>query len=272
MYLTAILQIADSVGAYVLADISHISGLISSGVHNNPFDYVDVVMTTTHKTLRGPRAALIFFRRNFEDKINFSVFPSNQGGPHNSIIAAVATALKEAVSPEYREYAKQVIKNTQVLAAELVKNGQVLATGGTDNHLLLWDLRPLGLTGNKMEKICEKASISINKNSVVGDKSSMVPGGVRIGAAAMTSRGLIEKDFIKISEYLLAALYFAFEIQKENGPKIKDFEVALNNNPKVEVRTTVLVCISDLTFIFSRTLGAEDQGRGLREKIIKPRV
>lgn len=226
-----------------MADISHISGLISSGVHNNAFDYADVVMTTTHKTLRGPRAALIFFRRDvksedgssIEDKINFAVFPSNQGGPHNNTIAAVATALKQAASPEYCEYAKQIIKNMQALTGELKKRGQKLATDGTENHLALWDLRPLGLSGNKMEKICEQVSISLNKNSVVGDTSSLVPGGVRIGAPAMTSRGLMEDDFVKIADYLMRTLDLAIEIQGESGPKIKDFEKALIGNKKVKV-------------------------------------
>jgi glycine hydroxymethyltransferase len=142
-------------GAYLMADIAHISGLVAGKAAANPFKYADVVTTTTHKTLRGPRAGLIFFKKPFEDKINFAVFPSNQGGPHNNTIAGVAVALKQAATPEFKVYAKQIISNCQALAKTLSAKNYKIATGSTDNHLLLWDLRPLGLTGSKMEKVCD---------------------------------------------------------------------------------------------------------------------
>lgn len=142
-------------GAYLMADIAHISGLIAGKAAISPFKYADVVTTTTHKTLRGPRAGLIFCKKALEDQINFAVFPSNQGGPHNNTIAGVAVALKQAASPEFRDYAKQIILNAQTLAKTLRSKNYKIVTGSTDNHLLLWDLRPLGLTGSKMEKICD---------------------------------------------------------------------------------------------------------------------
>jgi glycine hydroxymethyltransferase len=161
-YLT-ILQIADRHGAYLMADIAHISGLVATQEQSNPFEYCDLVTTTTHKTLRGPRAGIIFFRRapkgqknsDLEEKVNFAVFPSNQGGPHNNTIAAIAVALKQVASPSFKEYSQQVRKNAKSVADALLSKGYKLVTDGTDNHLVLWDLRPIGLTGSKMEKICD---------------------------------------------------------------------------------------------------------------------
>ena len=138
-----------------MADIAHISGLIAGKAAANSFLYADVVTTTTHKTLRGPRAGLIFFKKSLEDRVNFAVFPSNQGGPHNNTISAVAVALKQVASIEFRDYAKQIIANARALAATLSAKNYKIVTGSTDNHLLLWDLRPLGLTGSKMEKVCD---------------------------------------------------------------------------------------------------------------------
>lgn len=138
-----------------MADIAHISGLIAGKAAANPFEFADVVTTTTHKTLRGPRAGLIFFKKDLQDKMNFAVFPSNQGGPHNNTIAAVAVALKQAATPEFKIYARQIIANAQALANTLSSKGYKVVTDGTDNHLMLWDLRPLGLTGSKMEKMCD---------------------------------------------------------------------------------------------------------------------
>jgi glycine hydroxymethyltransferase len=135
--------------------MAHFSGLVAGKAVANPFDYADIVTTTTHKTLRGPRAGLIFFKRPFQDAINFAVFPSNQGGPHNNTIAGIAVALKQAAEPEFQSYAQQVVKNAQALAAALMKHGYKVVTNGTENHLVLWDLRPLGLTGSKMEKMCD---------------------------------------------------------------------------------------------------------------------
>lgn len=168
-------EIADSAGAYLLADISHISGLIAAGFANNPFDFVDVVTSTTHKTLRGPRSGMIFFNKNrhpdLEEKMNFAVFPMLQGGPHNHQIGALATQLKEVQSPEFKEYIAQTLRNSKRLSDELIKRGNKILTGGTDNHLMLWDVRPWGLTGSKVEKICELVDITVNKNTIIGDKS-----------------------------------------------------------------------------------------------------
>merc|ERR1719387_3278612 len=177
-----------------MADIAHISGLVASGEQASPFEFCDVVTTTTHKSLRGPRAGMIFFRKgpknpeepdgpqyDYEDAINFSVFPSLQGGPHNHQIAGLATQLKEVATPEFKAYAKQVRANAQALAKFLIGKGYKLTTNGTENHLMLWDLRPLGLTGSKVEKVLEEMHITLNKNAVHGDVSAMSPGGVRIG-------------------------------------------------------------------------------------------
>mmetsp|Transcript_24377 Transcript_24377/g.40333 ORF Transcript_24377/g.40333 Transcript_24377/m.40333 type:complete len:458 (-) Transcript_24377:231-1604(-) len=226
-------KICDATGAYLMADIAHISGLVATGEATSPFEFCDVVTTTTHKSLRGPRAGMIFFRRGpkgdtgasyqFEEAINFAVFPALQGGPHNHQIAGLCTQLKEVATPEFKAYAKQVKANAAALANYMVGKGYKLATDGTENHLLLWDLRPLGLTGNKMEKVLEKVHITLNKNAVHGDVSAMAPGGVRIGAPAMTSRGLKEADFVKIGEFLTKGLELTLETQGKSGKKLVDF-------------------------------------------------
>eukprot|EP00039_Didymoeca_costata_P023740 m.8064 g.8064 ORF g.8064 m.8064 type:complete len:450 (+) comp3833_c0_seq1:78-1427(+) len=229
-------EIADSCGAFLLCDMAHISGLVATQEADSPFEYCDVVTTTTHKTLRGPRSGMIFSRideRGFPEKINFSVFPMLQGGPHEHQIAALATQLKEVMSPEFKTYIQQVKANSQALGDYLVSKGYKLATGGTENHLLLWDLRPVGITGSKMEKTCDACSITLNKNCVAGDRSALTPGGVRIGAPAMTTRGLKEEEFKKIGEFLHRAVEIAVGIQEKVGKKLKDFVVALEGNEDV---------------------------------------
>lgn len=220
-------EIAKANGSLLMADIAHISGLVASKVQNNPFEYCDIVTTTTHKTLRGPRAGMIFFKKtdaSVEGKINAAVFPACQGGPHNNTIAAIAVALKQVASPEFKEYAVQVIKNSQALAKKLFSYGYRLQTDGSENHLVLWDLRPLGLTGSKIEKICDLAHITLNKNAVSGDTSAMVPGGVRIGTSALTSRNMVAPDMEKVGEFLHRAVEIAAVLQKEAGNKLlKDF-------------------------------------------------
>merc|ERR1719156_448839 len=178
---------------------------------------------------------MIFFRKgpksdepgahlyDYEDAINFSVFPALQGGPHNHQIAGLATQLKEVCTPEFKAYIKQVKLNAAALGDFLVSKGQKLATNGTENHLMLWDLRPHGLSGNKVEKVLEKVHITLNKNAVHGDVSAMSPGGVRIGAPAMTTRGLKEADFVKIGEFLTEALAIATDVQATTGKKLVDF-------------------------------------------------
>lgn len=196
-----------------------------------------MVTTTTHKSLRGPRAGLIFFRkddRNFEGRINQSVFPALQGGPHEHQIAGVATQLKEVMSPEFVAYAKQVKANAQAIAKALMAKGYKMATGGTENHLVLWDLRPQGLTGSKMEKLCDAVNITLNKNAVVGDRSALTPGGVRIGAPALTSRGFKEADFEKVADFLDRALQIGLRLQQASGPKLVDFAKALETDAEVK--------------------------------------
>ncbi|BGP17902.1 hypothetical protein JCM10213_005357 [Rhodosporidiobolus nylandii] len=228
-------KIADLNGSYLMMDMAHISGLVAAQVQNDPFEHCDVVCTTTHKTLRGPRAGLIFFRKDkevdLEKRINDAVFPACQGGPHNNTIAAVAVALKQAASPEFKEYAKQVVDNTKKLAEELSAKGYKLQTDGSDNHLVLWDLRPLGLTGSKIEKICDMAHITLNKNSVPGDKSAATPGGVRIGSNALTSRSMKEAEMSVVADMLHRAVQIGLKAQSEaNSKLLKDFVAKLQGD------------------------------------------
>merc|ERR1711907_356675 len=190
-------EIADEVGAFLMADIAHISGLVATKNHPSPFEHCDIVTTTTHKSLRGPRAGMIFFKYtdkipDIKDRIDMAVFPALQGGPHNHQIGGLAAQLLEVNTPEFVEYSKQVVANANTLGEALKAKGHKLAADGTDNHLVLWDLRPHGLTGGKVEKVCEYASISLNRNTVAGDKSALAPGGCRIGAPSMTTRGCTE--------------------------------------------------------------------------------
>jgi glycine hydroxymethyltransferase len=200
-------EIADSCGAYLMVDMSHIAGLIAGGVHPSPFPYADIVTTTTHKTLRGPRAGLVFSRidsRELNKKIDKAVFPGIQGGPHLNQIAAVAVTLGEAMSPEFKIYARQIIKNTKALAGELKKKGWRIISGGTDNHLLLVDVFSSTdgkMGGKEASERLEKEGIIVNKNTIPFDSRSPVdPSGLRLGTAAETTRGKKEKDMVKIAE------------------------------------------------------------------------
>ncbi|GMH93532.1 hypothetical protein TrVE_jg13388 [Triparma verrucosa] len=221
--------IADSVGAYFLVDMAHLSGLVASAVVDSPFEFADVVTTTTHKSLRGPRSGMIFSRKEFSDEIDKAVFPGLQGGPHNNNIGALCVALKEADSEEFKTYAKQVIKNAKVLSERLMEKGMKLATGGTSNHLMLWDVRPLGLSGSKVEKVLERCSITLNKNSLHGDTSAVNPGGVRIGVCALTSRGMKEEEMGKVAEWLVRGSEIAAKVQNKTGKKLADFKVGLED-------------------------------------------
>ncbi|CAI2180048.1 12748_t:CDS:2 [Funneliformis geosporum] len=216
-------KIADQHGAYLMADIAHTSGLVAGKEVNNPFELCDVVTTTTHKTLRGPRAGMIFFRKknDLETRVNNAVFPSCQGGPHNNTISAIAVALKQAASPEFQQYAKQVCANAKALGEALISHGYKLVTGGTDTHLVLLDLRPVKLTGSKVEKICDMVNITINKNSIPGDVNMLAPGGVRLGTSALTSRSFKEQDFVKVAEYL------------HRSKMMKDFVLACQDNEDI---------------------------------------
>merc|ERR1719517_395511 len=232
-------EIADEVGALLMADIAHISGLVASGLHMRPFDHCDVVTTTTHKSLRGPRAGMIFFKYSdrfpdIKERIDMAVFPGLQGGPHNHQIGALAAQLLDVNTPEFKEYSKVVVSNSQALAKTLQDKGHKLASDGTDNHLVLWDLRPHGLTGSKLEKVCEEASISLNRNAVHGDASALSPGGVRIGTPAMTTRRCNAEDFKKIAHFLDRCCQIALQVQQEKGKKLKDFEAGLVENSSVK--------------------------------------
>jgi glycine hydroxymethyltransferase len=226
-------EIADAVGAYMLVDMAHISGLIAAEEQNNPFEYADIVTTTTHKSLRGPRSGMIFFKTEFKSKIDFAVFPMLQGGPHNHQIAALAVQLKEVNTPEFKEYIRQVKKNAVALSDSLVKRGHKLVTGGTENHLVLIDVRPFGLTGNKVEKACELAHITLNKNAIIGDKSALSPGGIRVGTPAVTTRGMKEEEMDLIAEFIDRSIKLCIDIQSKSGKKIDEFVNALKSNEEI---------------------------------------
>ena len=223
-------EIADRVGAHLMGDVAHPSGLIASGVHPSPWPYCDVITSTTHKTLRGPRSGMIFFKRELEERINFAVFPGLQGGPHNHQVAGVATQLLEAQQPEFKEYIQQVKKNAKVLGNYFMERGYNLVTNGTDNHLILVDLRNKGVSGSKAEYVCEKVDISLNKNSVFGDTSAINPGGVRIGTSALTTRGFTETDFLKVGELLHKCFDLCINVQEKSGKKLVDFKKAIEND------------------------------------------
>ena len=193
-------DIAHEVGAVFMVDMAHIAGLVAGGQHMNPVPYADIVTTTTHKTLRGPRGGLILAREEFAKKLNSGVFPGTQGGPLEHIIAAKAVCLKEAMTPEFKTYAANVVRNAKVLADAMLEEGFDLVTGGTDNHLMLADLRPMNITGKELQTRCDENHITLNKNAIPGDpQKPTVTSGVRIGTAAVTTRGLGEAEMKKIA-------------------------------------------------------------------------
>ncbi|KAL1557774.1 Serine hydroxymethyltransferase 7 [Salvia divinorum] len=246
-------KIADKCGAVLLCDMAQISGLIAAKECASPFEYCDIVTSTTHKSLRGPRGGIIFYRRgpklrkrgihlnqgdggdryDFEEKINFAVFPAMQGGPHNNHIAALAIALKQVATPEYKTYMQQVKKNAHALASALIKRHCKLVTGGTDNHMLIWDLRNFGVTGYILEKICELCHITLNKVTIFDDNGNIIPGGVRIGTPAMTSRGCVESDFEVMADFLLRAVHIASSVQRDHGKLPKSLLKGLENNKEI---------------------------------------
>ncbi|HHX99695.1 TPA: serine hydroxymethyltransferase [Candidatus Dojkabacteria bacterium] len=200
-------EIADEVGAYFVADIAHVAGLVAGGVYPSPVPFADVVTTTTHKTLRGPRGAMILCKEDFAQRIDKAVFPGLQGGPHNHTIAGIATALGEASTDEFKDYAKQVVKNAQVLSEELKKYGYDIVSGGTDNHLFLMDVTSAGLSGGEAGNLLEKANITVNKNAIPNDtRKPWDPSGIRIGTPALTTRGMKEDEMVKVAEYINSVL------------------------------------------------------------------
>ncbi|XP_066581113.1 serine hydroxymethyltransferase [Prorops nasuta] len=247
-------EIADENNAYLFSDMAHISGLVAAGLIPSPFEYSDVVSTTTHKTLRGPRAGVIFFRKgiksigkdgqkimyDIETKINDAVFPCLQGGPHNHAIAGIATAMKQAITPEFIAYQKQIVANAKRLCTGLQEKGYKICSGGTDVHMLLVDLKSVGLSGGKGEKILEEISIACNKNTVPGDKSAKHPSGIRLGTPALTTRGLKEKDMDIVVDLIDKGLKLAKEVTEISGPKLVDFNKALESDVSVKRKVAAL--------------------------------
>ena len=213
-------EIADEVGAYLMVDMAHIAGLVAAGFHPSPIPYADVTTTTTHKTLRGPRGGLILCNQEAADKFNFNkaVFPGIQGGPLEHVIAGKAVCFKEALEPEFAEYQKQIIKNAQALSKGLMDRGVKIISGGTDNHLMLIDLRGEEVTGKELEKRLDAAHITCNKNTVPNDpRSPFVTSGVRLGTPAVTTRGLKEDDMDVIAECIALVLQNEDNIEKVKG-------------------------------------------------------
>ncbi len=214
-------DIAHEVGAVFMVDMAHIAGLVAGGAHQSPIPYADIVTTTTHKTLRGPRGGLIIGKEEFAKKINSAVFPGTQGGPLEHVIAAKAVCLKEAMSDDFKTYAHNVVLNAKVLASTLLEEGFDLITGGTDNHLMLADLRPLGITGKELQHRCDENHMTLNKNAIPGDpEKPSITSGVRIGTAAVTTRGLGVEEMKQIGHCI--------------GLTARDFE-----GTAAEVRATV---------------------------------
>jgi glycine hydroxymethyltransferase len=211
-------KIAKEVGAISMADIAHIAGLIAGGVHQSPFPYIDVVTTTTHKTLRGPRGAMIMCKEKFAKDIDEAVFPGMQGGPHDHVTAAMAVAFGEALKPEFKDYAEQVVKNAKALAESLMENGFRLVTGGTDNHLMVVDLRNKGIAGKEAETVLDSAGISVNKNTIPFDPRKPVdPSGIRIGTPTVTTRGMKEEEMRQIGKFIAQAID-----AKDNREKLEE--------------------------------------------------
>ena len=228
-------KIADSVGAYLLSDMAHISGLVAAGVIPSPFPHSDIVTTTTHKSLRGPRGAMIFYRKgvrrvdkkgaeemyDLEGPINASVFPGHQGGPHNHTITALAVALQQAQTGEFKKYQQTVLENAKALSERLGNSkekgglGYNIVSGGTDNHLVLVDLKDKDIDGARVERVLELVGVASNKNTVPGDKSAMKPGGLRMGSPAMTTRGFQPEDFKRVADVVHRAVTITQRLDKE---------------------------------------------------------
>lgn len=225
-------EIADEVGAYLIADIAHVAGLVATGLYPSPVGIADVVTTTTHKTLRGPRGAMIMCKEELGEKIDKAVFPGLQGGPHNHITAGIAVALGEASTPEFKEYSEQVISNAKKLSEELLNRGFRIISGGTDNHLFLVDtMSSVNIPGERASTLLELANITLNKNAIPRDpRKPWDPSGVRIGTPAITTRGMGEKEMIQIAEYIDTILRSdseekAKELRKDVGDFAKEFPI-----------------------------------------------
>ncbi|TMW66741.1 hypothetical protein Poli38472_014053 [Pythium oligandrum] len=252
-------EICDQNNSVLLADMAHISGLVAAGVVPTPFDYADVVTTTTHKSLRGPRGAMIFFRKglksvdkkgvethyDLQQRIDFSVFPGLQGGPHNHTISALATALLQAKSPSFVAYQEQVLKNSKALVAELMNLGYEIISNGTDNHLCLVNVKKSrGVDGARAEAVLENANMVVNKNTLPSDKSALVPSGIRLGAPALTTRGCTEEDFVEVARFLDEGVKLTAQLNEEivakGGKKVKDFKEYISTDASAIERIDAL--------------------------------
>lgn len=248
-------SISDRVGAYLLADMAHISGIVASGDIPGPFDTADIVTSTTHKSLRGTRSGLIFYRRgqkstnkktgqpvmyDLESRINQAVFPALQGGPHNHAIAGVAVALRQTMTAEFKAYQAQTLRNAKTMAKEMMDKGYHVVSGGTDNHLILVNLKlSKDIDGARVENVCNKVYITLNKNSVPKDKSALNPGGIRLGAHAMTSRGFKEAEFKKVVELIDKAVAIAKEAQAKTKT-LKDYNEFIANDAEINAKCAAL--------------------------------
>ncbi|KAL7681428.1 putative serine hydroxymethyltransferase, pyridoxal phosphate-dependent transferase, major [Plasmopara halstedii] len=253
-------EICDQQDAVLLADMAHISGLVAADVVPSPFEHADVVTTTTHKSLRGPRGAMIFYRKgvhhvdkksgknvmyDLQQKIDFAVFPGLQGGPHNHTIAALSTALLQAQSPEFKAYQSQVLANSRAMVSELMKRGYDVVSNGTDNHLALVDVKKSrGVDGARVEFVLESANMVVNKNTVPGDKSAFVPGGIRLGAPALTTRGCTEEDFQQIAAFLDDGVTLTAELNErarnQGAKKVNDFKEFVANDAESKEKLNAL--------------------------------
>ena len=220
-------DIADEVGAYLAADIAHVAGLVATGIYPSPVGIADVVTTTTHKTLRGPRGAIIMCKEELAEKIDKAVFPGLQGGPHNHTTAAIAVALKEASTEEFKKYTKQIVKNSKALAEELIKRDYKIISGGTDNHLFLVDIvASVGISGEEASTLLEESNITVNKNAIPNDtRKPWDPSGIRIGTPAITTRGMKEEDMAKIAQFIDEVLRKRKNVREEVKNFTKDFQI-----------------------------------------------
>ncbi|CCE66105.1 hypothetical protein TPHA_0O01370 [Tetrapisispora phaffii CBS 4417] len=252
-------EITNACNAYLVSDMAHISGLVAAGVTDSPFEHSDIVTTTTHKSLRGPRGAMIFYRKNLrkvtkqgkeihydlDKKINFSVFPGHQGGPHNHTISALAVALGQAAKPEFKQYQQNVVANAKAFSDELIKRGFNLVSGGTDNHLILINLSNLGIDGARLETILESINIAANKNTIAGDKSALFPSGLRVGTPAMTTRGFDKSDFAKVAEYIYKAVKLAISLKSQESATATTARARLIDFKKLCKESTAVKQLAD---------------------------
>lgn len=271
---------ADKHKAWLLADMAHISGLVAAGVVPTPFDYADVVTTTTHKSLRGPRGAMIFYRKgerfaatkkkpavayDIEEKLNFAVFPGLQGGPHNHTITALATALKQANTPEFKAYQERVVANARAFSDAMVARGYSLVSGGTDNHMVVVDTKKSkGIDGARVESVFDLINISLNKNTVPTDTSALVPSGVRVGSPALTSRGFDEADFADVARFIDAGVSIALEVAaeaRETGKTLKAFKSVLAGGARAAEITALQSEVAEFAKSFPTVGFAEDEMR-----------